>query len=159
MAAAFFLSPIVFGGVAEDTQARRRRQAFCLGQARTHGRRVAKPCLNRRARSNKSRRKPGGEESVAVWSAATGLRASPTCAASPQQQEQEESRWRRIRGGLERSDRKKRGGGITAASHAAARDHCDGINSRSHKIMALLLERQEALRELEIVLGDAATSG
>ena len=96
---------------------------------------------------------------MAVWSAATGLRASPTCAASPRQQEQQEAKWRRIRGGVERSDRKKRGGGITAASRAAGRDHCDGINSRSYKIMPSLLERQEALRELEIVLGDAATSG
>ena len=56
---------------------------------------------------------------MAVWSAATGLRASPTCAASPRQQEQQEAKWRRIRGGVERSDRKKRGGGISAASHAA----------------------------------------
>src|SRR5215472_3437311 len=192
MATALFLSPVVFGRLAEDTQARGRRQAFCLGQARTHSRRVAKPCLNRRARGNRSGRKPGGEKSVAVWSAATGLRASPTCAASPRQQEQEEAKWRRIRGGVERSDRikgepdlrgapaatgaggslveknpwrcgaerqEKRGGGITAASHAAGRDHCDGINSHSHKIAPSLLERQEALRELEIVLGDAATSG
>ena len=43
---------------------------------------------------------------MALWSAATGLRASPTCAASPRQQEQEEARWRRIRSGVERSDRK-----------------------------------------------------
>src|SRR5215469_11864306 len=107
MAAALFLSPVVFGRLAEDTQARRRRQTFCLGQARTHRRRVAKPCLNRRARGNRSRRKPSGEESVAVWSAATGLRASPTCAASPRQQGQEEAKWRRIRGGVERSDRIK----------------------------------------------------
>src|SRR5215475_4998850 len=100
MAAALFLPPIVFGRLAEDTQARRRRQTFCLGQARTHGRRVAKPRLNRRARGNRSRSKPGGKESLAVWSGATGLRASPTCAASPRQLEQEQARWKRILGGV-----------------------------------------------------------